>query len=144
MINASGGVFLSLNTKRICLQLRSEECSYPGTWSFWGGKSENNETPIETLVREIQEEAGEIPEILKVYPLHKYTSRDGNFVYNSFVLTAQDEFMPVLNGESLGYAWTDLTHTPKPLHIGVKNILRSQSVLKKFETIINSSKIPRI
>jgi 8-oxo-dGTP pyrophosphatase MutT (NUDIX family) len=140
LINASGGIFLALNTNRICLQLRSDECSYPGTWSFWGGKSEENETPVETLIREIQEEAGDVPEILKVYPLHKYTSRDKNFIYNSFVLTVKDEFIPVLNAESDGYAWTSLDHLPKPLHLGVKNILKSKTVLKKLDTIMISNK----
>lgn len=29
---------------------------YPGNWSFWGGGIEENETPEQALIREIQEE----------------------------------------------------------------------------------------
>lgn len=137
MISASGGLFLSLDTKRICLQLRSDNGKYGGTWSFWGGKSENDEKPIDTLFRELKEEIGILPDIQKVYPLHKYVSQDKNFEYNAFVITVFEEFIPTLNKESSGYCWVDAGIYPKPLHRGAKNVLSSKTVDKKIKTIIN-------
>ena len=41
MYTAVGTTFIAKDTRRILLNLRSEEVSYPNTWSFWGGKIEN-------------------------------------------------------------------------------------------------------
>lgn len=65
MISASGCCFLALDTGRIMLQQRSKTSSHPLTWSFWGGKSEKKERPIETLLRECNEEMGILPDIKK-------------------------------------------------------------------------------
>lgn len=137
MISASGGLFLSLDTKRICLQLRGEEGKYNGTWSFWGGKRENDEKPIDTLLREMREEIGILPDIQKIYPIHKYVSQDKNFEYNAFVVTVFEEFIPVLNSESSGYCWVNVDMYPKPLHRGAKSVLSSKTVQKKIKTIID-------
>ena len=56
MIQASGCCFLALDTGRIMLQQRSKNSSHPLTWSFWGGKADKRERPIETLLRECKEE----------------------------------------------------------------------------------------
>jgi 8-oxo-dGTP pyrophosphatase MutT (NUDIX family) len=137
LISASGGIFLSLDTKRICLQLRNENNRHGGTWSFWGGKSENNEKPIDTLLRELREEIGILPDIKKIYPLHKYISQDKNFEYNAFVILVFEEFIPSLNNESSGYCWINYGNYPISLHIGAKSLLSSKTIDKKIKTIIN-------
>ena len=138
MISASGCLFLALDTGRVCLQLRSDISTYSGTWSFWGGKQEKNETPFETLLRELNEEIGIIPDINKVYPLHKYVSRDKHFEYNSYVLTVYKEFVPILNAESSGYAWVNIGVYPRPLHRGAKNVLLNRKMSEKIKTILNN------
>ena len=120
MIEASGCIFLSSQTGRILLQLRSTKVTHSKTWGFFGGKSEEQERPIETLRREIKEEIGMMPEIVKTIPISKFTSGNGRFIYNSFVVIVKEEFIPVLNGESDGYAWVDIGKWPKPLHPGAK------------------------
>lgn len=140
MISASGCIFLSLDSGRVCLQLRSENAKYGGTWSFWGGKQEQDEKPVETLIRELKEEIGIIPDIEKVYPLHRYISRDKNFEYNAFVVTVYEEFIPSLNHESNGYAWVNIGSYPRPLHRGAKNVLLNFSINKKIKTIWESKK----
>jgi ADP-ribose pyrophosphatase YjhB (NUDIX family) len=140
VIRASGCIILSLDSGRICLQLRSENAKYGGTWSFWGGKQEQNEKPVETLLRELKEEIGLIPDIEKVYPLHRYVSRDKNFEYNAFVVTVYEEFIPNLNHESNGYAWVNIGCYPKPLHKGAKNVLLNASINKKIEAIFQNKK----
>ena len=137
-INASGCVFIAADTHRACLQLRSSRVSYPNTWSFWGGKSEGNERPFETLLREVEEEIGFVPNIIKTYPLHKFTSRDQKFTYNAFVVMVEKEFLPVTNGETAGYAWVDIDNYPKPLHQGAKFVLQNPDMISKIKTIVNT------
>jgi len=140
MISASGCIFLALDTGRVCLQLRSDSSTYSGTWSFWGGKQEKDETPIQTLLRELHEEIGILPEVEKVYPLHKYISRDKNFEYNAYVVTVYEEFIPQLNSESNGYTWVNVGTYPRPLHRGAKVVLLNKKMKEKLKTILKNSK----
>ena len=135
-VSASGTLFFSIKTKRILIQLRSKRASYPLTWSLWGGKQEKNERPIETLLREIKEEMGNVPEIKKIYPLHKYSSKDGEFEYHSFCCLVDDEFIPELNTESAGYAWIEPGFWPRPLHNGAKGFLLSKTFKTKLSALV--------
>ena len=46
-----------IQNKKILLLKRSQSTKkYPGCWTFPGGKSEKNETPEETVIREVKEE----------------------------------------------------------------------------------------
>ena len=69
MYDAVGATFLSQDTKKFCLNKRSKRVSNSGTWSFWGGKVERGETVIGALKREIKEEVGFVPEIIKIHHL---------------------------------------------------------------------------
>ena len=46
MYKAVGTTFVAKNTKRMLLNLRSKNVSYPNTWSFWGGKIEKGEEAL--------------------------------------------------------------------------------------------------
>ena len=140
MISASGCCFLALDTGRIMLQQRSNTSSYPLTWSFWGGKAEKNERPIETLLRECREEIGILPDIEKVYPIHVFLSDDENFTYNTYCVTVFEEFIPTCNNESSGYAWVGLNAWPKPLPRGAAAVLGQPDMVEKISTIYNRQK----
>lgn len=140
MINASGCCFLALDTGRIMLQQRSSTSSYPLTWSFWGGKAEKNERPIETLLRECREEMGIPPDIEKVYPIHTFLSDDEKFTYNTYCITVFEEFIPVCNSESSGYAWVSIHAWPKPLHRGARAVLEQPDMVEKITTIYERQK----
>ena len=94
MIQASGCLILALDTGRICLQQRSQNNTHPRTWAFWGGKAEPDERPIETLLRELEEEIGMLPDVQKVHTLHIFTSKNKEFTYNTFVVAVYEEFVP--------------------------------------------------
>ena len=69
MYDAVGATFLTQDTKKFCLNKRSKNVSNSNTWSFWGGKVERGETVIGALKREIKEEIGFVPKIIKIlYP----------------------------------------------------------------------------
>ncbi len=135
MIEASGCIFLSTTTGRIMMQLRSEQVTHSKKWGFFGGKSENAERPSETLYREIEEEVGIVPSIEKVIPLNKFTSPNKKFIYHSFVVTVEDEFIPVLNNESDGYCWVKIGNWPRPVHPGAKIQFNSKQFIKKLKTV---------
>jgi len=135
MITASGCIFLSIDTGRVMLQQRSGEVNHPRTWGFFGGKAEGDERPVQTLYREMEEEVGLVPDINKVIPVNKFTSPDKRFIYHSFVVTVQDEFIPVLNNESDGYCWVKIGNWPRPLHPGAKIQFNSKQFTKKLKTV---------
>ena len=45
------------------------------------------------------------------------------------------EFVPNLNTENKGYAWTVIENYPKPLHPGVYNTLNADEIMAKFKTV---------
>lgn len=133
---AVGGIIVSKKTNRVLTLMRSSKESYPGTWNFCGGKIELNESPHEALVREIDEELGGVI-IDKLIPLHRYQSRSKDFIYDTYIVLIQDEFVPTLNWENSGFAWTDITTLPAPLHPKTKKMLSGGKLINKFKTFCN-------
>ena len=97
---------------------------------------EDKESPYECIQRELTEEIGFVPELQKLNPIDVYQSKDKNFYYYSFVYVVEEEFSPVLNGESAGYAWVDIDNYPKPLHQGAKFVLQNPDMISKIKTIV--------
>ena len=129
-----GALFLSESTLRYLFVLRNG-AKYNSTWAYPGGKVEMNETEYEALQREIQEELGYLPDIKKTIPVEKFTNTKNNFTYSTYVCLVSNEFIPVLNNEHKGYAWSKLESYPKPLHPGVFNTFRFEEILDKLKTI---------
>jgi 8-oxo-dGTP pyrophosphatase MutT (NUDIX family) len=77
-------------------------------------------------------------DVIKIYPLDQYHSRDGEFSYYSFVILVENEFIPSINHESGGYAWVDTNYIPKPLHPGTRRTLFIKKKLKIIKDIISS------
>ena len=136
MYDAVGATFLAKDTKRIIFNLRSNSVSHSGKWSFWGGKLESGETPVQALKREIKEEIGFIPEIIKIQPLDVFLSEDKEFMYHTFVIITPTEFKPKINHESKGYRWCNISNFPRPLHRGAKKTLLDKNNIKKLRLII--------
>lgn len=136
-ITCSGGLFLSASSKRFLFLMRTQSKT-ANTWGFVGGKSESHDqSPYDTLIREINEEVGPCAPIKKVIPLELFVSRDQLFRYNTYVLVVDHEFVPTLNQEHRAYAWCDLDAWPKPLHRAVKTTLNSRVIRSKLELLIS-------
>lgn len=134
MINAVGVWIYSASTNRYLYLLRNDRRN-PNTWGLPGGKSNPSENLMETLRRECTEELGFWPATIKIMPLEKFTSADGNFCYHTFFCVVPGEFTPCLNDEHSGWAWIDSEVLPKPLHPGLWSTVNLEEVKTKVDTI---------
>lgn len=132
---AVGAIFMSLETGRVMLNLRSENVTYSNYWGFVGGKVETGEAPKEALRREIHEEIGDILSIAEIIPFDVFATNNGRFTYHSYLVFVDTEFVPELNDESSGYAWIKIGKWPKPLHPGAKSTLYNEHLMESFETL---------
>jgi mutator protein MutT len=140
IIKAAGGCIIAKDTHRILLQQRTLDGSFPRNWGFFGGKVEAKENVAQALLRELTEEIALSVEddIIKIYPLDQYHTRNGEFSYYSFAILVEKEFIPSINHESGGYAWVDTNYIPKPLHPGTRRTLFRKKKLKIIKDIISS------
>ena len=130
-MKAVGVWFRSIATGRYLYLLRNDP-KHSETWGLPGGKLESGETLLGGMERECVEELGSFPSYLRLIPLEKFTSADGVFSYHTWVCLIQDEFVPVLNHEHLGYAWLDRGYFPRPMHPGLWNTVNIEAVQNKI------------
>jgi hypothetical protein len=84
----------------------------------------------------MNEELGGIVVDAKVIPIEQYTSDSGIFVYHTFLIQVDDEFVPILNSEHNGYCWVTIDVLPKPLHPGLEKTLQSSAIKQKLSNSI--------
>ena len=133
-IICSGALFYTLDTQRF-LFLHRTQSRQADVWGLVGGTNESEEIPYQALMREIKEEIGECPPIVKSIPLETFVSNDEKFNFHTYLCVVKEEFIPKLNGEHNGYAWVSFGKWPKPLHQGLRNTLQSKSNLTKLQTV---------
>lgn len=135
---ACGALFVTPRSKTALLNLRANHKTHRSEWSLFGGMIDNGETPKQALDRECMEEMGFMPDVQKTYPFDIYESRDKSFRYYTFVCVVENEFLPILNHESAGYAWFKYEQGwPKPMHSGARNSLCTQKGLALLEIILS-------
>jgi 8-oxo-dGTP pyrophosphatase MutT (NUDIX family) len=128
-----GALIYARNTGRYLFLLRTQG-SWPMTWGLAGGKIDTGESVAEGLNREIQEELGGKIVEPKFVPVEMFTSNNEQFVYHTYFVAVDYEFVPKLNHEHVGYAWLPLDAAPKPLHPGVNRTLTSKEIMCKIHT----------
>lgn len=134
ILNAVGVLFFAGDTRRHLYLLRNDKKN-PGCWALPGGKVEDGESLLAALQRECQEELGMWPHQARPIPLEKFTSDNGEFVYHTFVIGVDREFVPDLNDEHMGYAWVSEGHNPKPLHPGLWSTMNMDVIQNKIRTL---------
>jgi 8-oxo-dGTP pyrophosphatase MutT (NUDIX family) len=129
---AAGIFFYASTTNRFLFLLRNDnkEITY---WGIPGGKLEKNETIIEGLERECHEEIQFFPGNPKLIPIQKFVNN--TFTYHTFFCPVENEFLPVLNEEHIGYCWVDVHNYPKPLHPGLFNTVNFDVVKDKLDQL---------
>jgi 8-oxo-dGTP pyrophosphatase MutT (NUDIX family) len=128
-----GALIYSKSTHRYLFLLRNQK-RHAGSWGLVGGGVEPGESPTVALQREIVEEIGAVV-YEKIIPLEKFTSENGSFEYHTYVIPVDSEFVPQLNDEHRGYAWTSIEDHPKPLHPGVWRTFNFRVILEKIKTV---------
>lgn len=131
MKNTSAGLFFySKQTKRFLYLLRSDANF---AWGVPGGKIEKDETLLEGLERECVEEIGYFPKEAKLIPIQKFVNN--TFTYHTFFCAVDDEFVPILNNEHVGYAWIGNDTYPKPMHPGLFSTVNIDVVQEKLNQL---------
>lgn len=134
-IVCSGALFYAKSTRRFLFLLRNNGKT-SGTWGIVGGKKEESDaSAFDGLKREISEEIGFLPDIKKTIPLELFVSKDDRFFYHTYLMIVEDEFLPKLNSEHSGWAWSSLDSYPRPLHQGLKSSISNKVIKTKLETI---------
>ena len=135
-IVCSGALLYAKKTGRFLL-LQKSHGKHAGTWGLVGGTNITGETPWQGLQREITEEVGSIPAILKTIPLETFVSNDRVFNFHTYLCVIETEFVPVLSDEHQGWAWSTIDRAPKPLHQGLRNSFGSKTIRTKLQTIFD-------
>lgn len=106
-----------IHNERVLLIKRSSEGTHPGEWCFPGGHLEIGESAREGALRECREEVGHSAE-----ELLPFEENIGNFC----LFFAKNNFVPVLNEESSGYAWCDIEALPSPMHSECAELIKTK------------------
>lgn len=129
---AAGVFFYNKVTDRFLFLLRNDNRNNQ-TWGLPGGKINQSETLYEGVARECMEEMQYFPQDAKLYPIQKFVNH--NFVYHTFFCEVDNEFIPTLNDEHIGYCWVNSETYPKPLHPGLFNSMNIDIVQDKLKTL---------
>jgi 8-oxo-dGTP pyrophosphatase MutT (NUDIX family) len=133
-IVCSGALIYAKSTQRFLL-LQKAQGKHSGTWGLVGGTNIEGETAWQGLQREIVEEIGTVPAILKTIPLETFVSNDSVFNFHTYLCVVESEFVPILSKEHNGWAWANMDHAPKPLHQGLRSSFGNKTIRNKLQTI---------
>lgn len=135
-IVCSGALFYAKSTKRFLL-LQKAHGKHSGTWGLVGGTNLSGENPWQGLCREVQEEIGIFPNIIKTIPLETFVSNDKVFNFHTYLCVIEEEFIPILSSEHIAWAWSTIEYAPKPLHQGLRSSFSSKIVKAKLQTVFD-------
>jgi ADP-ribose pyrophosphatase YjhB (NUDIX family) len=135
-IVCSGALFYAKSTRRFLL-LQKATGKHRGTWGLVGGTNIEGETAWQGLQREIVEEVGDIPAIIKTIPLETFVSNDSVFNFHTYLCVIENEFIPILSSEHQGWAWCTVDGAPKPLHQGLRSSFSNKTIRTKLQTVFD-------
>jgi 8-oxo-dGTP pyrophosphatase MutT (NUDIX family) len=136
-IISCGALIYCTSTDRYLFLLRNMG-RYTNTWGIVGGKVDIKENVKQALIREIQEELGGEFKDAQYLNVDKYESKNKEFVYYTFLVKVEEEFVPILNKEHKGYCWVNLNDLPNPIHPGLAMTINSEIKRKNLKILQNS------
>ena len=116
-----GAGLVAVHAGSILLCLRSQSVNEPGTWSYPGGRMEENEDPRNAAVREFREETKYKGKFLHLQPLAKY--QEEGFQYDTFIAYVPEKFEAKLDWENVKAGWFKMNELPAKLHPGMQKAL---------------------
>lgn len=131
MIQSVGALIYARDTNRFLFVLRNGH-RFDSYWGLVGGKVDKGEAVGHALTREITEEINLTVTGEKFTPLDTFTSENGRFVFYTYLLVVEREFMPKLNNEHRGYCWCYLEDHPRPLHPGLHVTFKTDDIKNKL------------
>lgn len=135
-IVCSGALIYAKSTRRFLLVQKSHG-KHTGTWGLVGGTNLQHENPWQGLQREIVEEIGSMPNIIKTLPIETFVSNDKVFNFHTYLCVVEDEFIPLLSDEHCAWAWANIDYAPKPLHQGLRNSFSNKTIRTKLQTVFD-------
>lgn len=105
--NVSACIILNKNNE-IFLQKKTQEYVHPGVWTLFGGHIEENETPEQAMVRELNEELGIKFNLEKIKKIKEYIfqKKDNSKIkFHIFSLTFDKDISEIKIGEGCGVAF---------------------------------------
>jgi ADP-ribose pyrophosphatase YjhB (NUDIX family) len=135
-IVCSGALFYAKSTRRFLL-VQKAHGKHEGTWGLVGGTNIPGENPWQGLKREVIEEIGAMPKVIKTIPIETFVSNDTVFNFHTYLCVIEDEFVPILSTEHIGWAWSTIDRAPKPLHQGLRNSFSSKTIRTKLQTVFD-------
>jgi len=98
-----------MNNDKVLLLKRGSNVHCPNVWSFPGGKAQTKESPLQTAVRELQEETALVGNLWRHIGNHQH-QYDAQKLCFSFFL-CHDDGQSLVQAES-EYQWFKLKHLP--------------------------------
>ncbi|WP_280262681.1 NUDIX hydrolase [Nocardia wallacei] len=103
----------------VLLQHRAPWSHQGGTWALPGGARDSHETSVHAAVREAQEEAGIVPEAVRVRGERVTATAPSGWTYTTVVADAAEPLATTANRESAELAWVPEEEVAaRPLHPG--------------------------
>jgi 8-oxo-dGTP pyrophosphatase MutT (NUDIX family) len=117
--NLVGGVLIKCSkTNKLLLLLRNDG-NKEEKWSFVTGGIDSGESVLDGLKREVSEEIGVDPDIIK-YKFIDTFDIDNNKVLHYYEGLVDEEFEAKINFEHHEYGWFGIDDLPSPLFKGTK------------------------
>lgn len=105
----AGGFFFNPKTNSVLLHKRDGNAKVnPNKWAFFGGLNEGEETPVQTFIREIEEELGVDLEAKDVLPLSDYFNEILQTYRFVFYVESEMEKSEMRLGEGEDFDWIPL------------------------------------
>jgi 8-oxo-dGTP pyrophosphatase MutT (NUDIX family) len=103
----------------LLLRRARDETNWPDTWSFPGGKAEDDEDDESAARRELGEETGYDGALDGMAELER-TRTPNDFEHVTYVVPVREKFEPKLSREHSGFMWAPVTRLPENTHPGVR------------------------